>query len=819
MSTTSKIQVTEGSGKNLAAYQITEDSIFKDVQRVVQNDSTGAEITQPLTDTQIRATPLPVSVSGVATAANQATGNASVASIDTKLSSQATAAKQDTGNTSLSSIDTKLSSQSTAANQATGNTSLGSIDTKLTSQATATKQDLQTTALNSILAELQNDTAFSETVWYDANATTDFYIRVATVNEQTGVKTITFQHIDGTAANVTGLTLVQAISNSDFEFNSVVYKANIAGTGYSIGDRIQKLQIINMITATLVNTIWNNETTGAILGTPPTFSNLVIDDTYATAALQTTGNTSLSSIDTKLTNNATTTLQTTGNTSLASIDTKLSSQSTAANQSTANTSLSSIDTKMSLQSTLTEQQTQTTKLTSIDAKDFATQTTLALIKAKTDNIDVLLSTRTKPLDTQKVDGSAVTQPISASALPLPTGASTAANQATEIASLSSIDGKLTNNATTTLQTTGNTSLSSIDTKTPALGQALAAASTPVVLTAIQQAALTPQTNALTDAQLRASAVPVSGSFFQTTQPISATALPLPTGAATAANQATEITSLNSIDTKTPTLGQALAASSTPVVLTAIQQAALTPPAAITGFALEATQVAEGVLIGAVTETAPANDTASSGLNGRLQRIAQRITSLIAQIPATLGTKTIANSMAVNIASDQSIPLSDGIKQTYSGGSVVAPVALATDVWILNGSATKTVRIRKIELIGSQTTGGYFTVILQKRSTANTGASANVQRVPNDSLSAASTVTYQSYTANPTALGTNIGSIRTEKIFFPAATLGTTKTVWEFGNSFDQALTLRGVGEGLALNLGGVTLTGGSLSFNVVWTEE
>jgi hypothetical protein len=58
-------------------------------------------------------------------------------------------------------------------------------------------------------------------------------------------------------------------------------------------------------------------------------------------------------------------------------------------------------------------------------------------------------------------------------------------------------------------------------------------------------------------------------------------------------------------------------------------------------------------IGSLTEAAPATDTASSGLNGRLQRIAQRITSLIAQIPATLGQKTMANSLAVVVASDQS----------------------------------------------------------------------------------------------------------------------------------------------------------------------
>jgi hypothetical protein len=59
------------------------------------------------------------------------------------------------------------------------------------------------------------------------------------------------------------------------------------------------------------------------------------------------------------------------------------------------------------------------------------------------------------------------------------------------------------------------------------------------------------------------------------------------------------------------------------------------------------------LIGAANETAPATDTAASGLNGRLQRIAQRLTSLIALLPASLGQKTMAESLAVTIASDQS----------------------------------------------------------------------------------------------------------------------------------------------------------------------
>lgn len=55
------------------------------------------------------------------------------------------------------------------------------------------------------------------------------------------------------------------------------------------------------------------------------------------------------------------------------------------------------------------------------------------------------------------------------------------------------------------------------------------------------------------------------------------------------------------------------------------------PGLPTGAATEATLATLGTatLQGALTETAPSTDTASSGLNGRLQRIAQRLTTLIA----------------------------------------------------------------------------------------------------------------------------------------------------------------------------------------------
>jgi hypothetical protein len=77
-------------------------------------------------------------------------------------------------------------------------------------------------------------------------------------------------------------------------------------------------------------------------------------------------------------------------------------------------------------------------------------------------------------------------------------------------------------------------------------------------------------------------VAVTGTFWQATQPVSAASLPLPTGAATSANQSTANTSLDSIDTKidaltTPSDTQPISAASLPLPLgaaTAAKQPAL-----------------------------------------------------------------------------------------------------------------------------------------------------------------------------------------------------------------------------------------------------
>jgi hypothetical protein len=179
---------------------------------------------------------------------------------------------------------------------------------------------------------------------------------------------------------------------------------------------------------------------------------------------------------------------------------------------------------------------------------------------------------------------------------------------------------------------------SIDTKTPALGQALAAASVPVVLPAAQVTTLTPP-SAITGFATEAKQLPddhnvtVSNQITQPTtpsdtQPVSAASLPLPTGAATAANQQTDaltdaelratpvpISGTFSLPTGASTLteqqtqtallttieanqlpdGHNVTVDNQPTEfpLPTAQVTTLTPPAAITGFATAAKQLPDG----------------------------------------------------------------------------------------------------------------------------------------------------------------------------------------------------------------------------------
>jgi hypothetical protein len=191
--------------------------------------------------------------------------------------------------------------------------------------------------------------------------------------------------------------------------------------------------------------------------------------------------------------------------------------------------------------------------------------------------------------------------------------------------------------------------------------------------------------------------------------------------------------------------------------------------------------------------------------------------------------TVTNGQRVDTQADlngrlltASTPL-DGYKATYSCAILDLTVATTpTDVVTMQGSSTKTIRVLKITIDAIQNTSATRNLLLIKRSSANTGGTSSSQTiVPHDSSAAATTATILAYTANPSALGTNVGNIRTAKI----QQLATNVTnpldhiVWDFGNRPGQALVLRGTSEFLAINLNSVTSSNNSLNINIEFTEE
>lgn len=163
---------------------------------------------------------------------------------------------------------------------------------------------------------------------------------------------------------------------------------------------------------------------------------------------------------------------------------------------------------------------------------------------------------------------------------------------------------------------------------------------------------------------------------------------------------------------------------------------------------------------------------------------------------------------------------DGYKATYAAAALsIVPATLATDIFTLTGSATRTIRILRVTVTGNQTTSSQQNILLVKRSTANTaGTSTASVAVKMDSNSPSATATALAYTANPT-VGTLVGSIRNRKLLVGATSASSDAWLLDFGSRAGQAIVLRGINDVFAINLNGVTIVGGSFNIDIEWTEE
>lgn len=177
---------------------------------------------------------------------------------------------------------------------------------------------------------------------------------------------------------------------------------------------------------------------------------------------------------------------------------------------------------------------------------------------------------------------------------------------------------------------------------------------------------------------------------------------------------------------------------------------------------------------------------------------------------------------ISIDANQSLQVTtEGTAATYGvAGVAITPAATPTDVVVLTGSATKTMRVKSISVSGLATTAGSMDVSLVKHTVADTGGTKAT--APNiakfDSGDAAATAVANVYTANPTVDASGIIIANKTLNFGVAGATGT--VVFEFATRNDKALILRGVAQEMAINLNGQAVpAGGKISYSVEWEED
>lgn len=183
----------------------------------------------------------------------------------------------------------------------------------------------------------------------------------------------------------------------------------------------------------------------------------------------------------------------------------------------------------------------------------------------------------------------------------------------------------------------------------------------------------------------------------------------------------------------------------------------------------------------------------------------------AQVP---GVNSTLNSV-FTLAYDNST-----MKPTYSATGFFTPAAAPTDICSLSGSATKTVKVRRILLGGRSVAVITEAVSVLKRSTAYTsGLGTQPTKVPYDSANAASTVgTVEIWTSAPVA-GTLVGRLTETWVTWANATTGVGLPLTVIYGALGQPIVLRGVAQQVAVNLEGELGGTGTLTCFFEWTEE
>ena len=556
-------------------------------------------------------------------------------------------------------------------------------DVKVTSAGGALALDA---SVQSVATAVGATPSYTTTLWVDKTVNPFvYYVRTET-KPQSGNSTISWKLVDGSTASPTVANLSAVGSMSEVRNYTSEAAATGSGLGYSSGDKLANFVGINtnVTPQTVAYSFWYNVTTGTVLTASPT------NGTYTMGSSN-----SVSVSSSALPSNA--------------------AQETGGNLATV-----------------------AAKTTSIDTVQGAVSDTAWTGTGSGSVVAILKAVYGKLAGGVAVTGTfwQATQPVSAASLPLPTGAATESGNLSTIASTSGAQADAaysgTGNGTIVSVLKGIynklaatlavnvSSLPSLPAGSNAIGsvtvsnlpsiQAVSATALPLptgaatetgnlATVATQTTAINSATGAQADAVWTgtgngtvvsilkavygklAGGVPVTGTFWQATQPVSAATLPLPTGAAT------ETGNLASVATNSTTL------------------ASVTGSQADTAYVSgngSVVSVLKGIFVrtgNTANYIGPQSDPAYTGsgsaslnslLRGVYDKLAAALTVNVSSLPSlpaganAIGSVSVSNFPNTQVVSAASLPLPTGAAQE-SGGNLAAIATSTSSVNTATGA--------------------------------------------------------------------------------------------------------------------------------------
>jgi hypothetical protein len=610
------------------------------------------------------------------------------------------------------------SGDASAAKQDIGNASLSSIDTKLTSQATASKQDATNTKLDSLLTELQNKADVSDTQ----------PVSLASAPLPTGAATSAKQPALGTAgtASVDVITVQGIASMTALKVDGSGVTQPVSGT-ISVSNFPATQPVSGTVTANLAagtNAIGKLAANDGV-----DVGDVTINNAAGASAVNIQDGGNSITVDGTVTANAGS-----GTFAISAASLPLpSGAATAAKQP-------------------------------------------ALGTAGTASVDVLTVQGIASMTALKVDGSAVTQPVS--------GTVTSNIGTTNGLAL---DATLTGGTQRTKVTDGTNNA------------AVKAASTAAVATDPALVVAVSPNNSVTVAQATAAN-------------LNATV----TGTVTASQGGTWTVQPGNTANTTPWLAK-IHDGTTAAAIIAATTALKTDLSSVAGTATVTASagVPKVGMAGATAVTLDSADNATAPANALLTSGVYSTT-----IPAL----TSGNAAAIRLDSTGAVyGNNEGRKQTYSLAVIdFAPISSATSPsFSITGSATKTIRIVRIGFSATAATGGISTLNLRRFSalSGGTSASQSASVAKHDTNNAAQTAVVNTWSVAATT-ATSTGVIRSLRFELPtpAVTVQPVLTEWMFGDRNDQALVLRGTSDFVGLCFNGIGTTP-TAEIYIEWTEE